>query len=277
MSNSWLLNIKRYYWAFRKDPASAIYLKNLQKFYTCSIQILGYGLQGKTNFGWCPICEKETTFIRKAPWLRDHYLCAKCRSIPRFRALIHILQKYFPDYKNLTIHESSPSGPGANKLKKQCSKYTYSFYFPDTMPGNYKENIRCENLENLTFADHSFDLFVTQDVFEHVMNPDKAFAEIARVLRPNGAHVFTVPQYQKETFIRAKQTTKGILHIAPKEYHGDPINERGSLVVTEWGVDLPEYIFRHSGLYTTVYLTRDPKLGLDGEFLEVFVSRKLTF
>ena len=44
----------------------------------------------------------------------------------------------------------------------------------------------------MTFQNESFDLFITQDVFEHVMEPNKAFKEIERVLKPGGAHVFTV-------------------------------------------------------------------------------------
>ena len=44
----------------------------------------------------------------------------------------------------------------------------------------------------MTFENESFDLFITQDVFEHVMTPNKAFKEIERVLKPGGAHVFTV-------------------------------------------------------------------------------------
>ena len=31
--------------------------------------------------------------------------------------------------------------------------------------------IRCENLEHLSFGDESFDLHLTQDVFEHLFDP----------------------------------------------------------------------------------------------------------
>ncbi|MGQ0519368.1 class I SAM-dependent methyltransferase, partial [Bacillus sp. D-CC] len=51
--------------------------------------------------------------------------------------------------------------------------------------------IRCENLEDMTFQNESFDLFITQDVFEHVMEPKKAFKEIERVLKPGGALLYT--------------------------------------------------------------------------------------
>lgn len=59
--------------------------------------------------GYCPICEAPTRFVAEQAWLRDHYLCVKCRSIPRQRALVQALNLVRPDWKTATIHESSPS------------------------------------------------------------------------------------------------------------------------------------------------------------------------
>ena len=58
------------------------------------------------------------------------------------------------------------------------------------LPVNISPGNRCENLEELTFDDNTFDLVITQDVLEHVLNPGKAFKEICRVLKPGGAHKF---------------------------------------------------------------------------------------
>ena len=49
----------------------------------------------KHNNGYCVICEKEATFIEHNDWLRDHYLCSTCHSIPRQRALVHVLNTFF--------------------------------------------------------------------------------------------------------------------------------------------------------------------------------------
>ncbi len=56
--------------------------------------------------------------------------------------------------------------------------------------------MRSENIEDLTFADESIDIFVTQDVLEHVFHPDRAIAEIHRVLKPGGTHIFTAPKHR---------------------------------------------------------------------------------
>ena len=57
-------------------------------------------------------------------------------------------------------------------------------------------------------------------------------------------------------------------------YHGNPIDGEGSLVTFDWGLDFTDFIFKHSGMTTIIYLEIDRKKGLDGEFLEVFISRK---
>lgn len=194
---------------------------------------------------------------------------------PRARAVMRALTLFFPRHRNMRIHESSPSGAASKKLETECDNYTSSYFWPDVPLGSYRNGIRSENLEQMTFDDAIFDLVITQDVFEHVLNPGKAFAEVARVLKPGGAHIFTVP-YSKstKTLVRAVQTTEGIKYLTEKRYHGNPIDPQGALVVTDWGYDLTDFIYLNSGITTTIYGITDPGLGLEAESLEVFVSRK---
>ena len=39
----------------------------------------------------------------------------------------------------------------------------------------------------------------------------------------------------------------GITHLMKPDYHGNPIDAAGSLVVTEWGDELCDFVFRSSG------------------------------
>jgi hypothetical protein len=81
----------------------------------------------------------------------------------------------------------------------------------------------------------------------------------------------------KETLVRATRGEDGkIRHLEPADYHGNPIDEKGSLVVTEWGRELCDFIYRTSGATTTAILIRDMSLGLAGEFCDVFISTKPT-
>lgn len=138
---------------------------------------------------------KKTVFYKRSRWLRDDLRCIRCESISRFRALIYVLNTYFPQWCNLTIHESSPGGASSIKIENECKNYIPTYFFPDTELGHIKNGYRCENLEKETFQSESFDLVITQDVFEHILNPTQAFSEIERTLKPNGCHVFTVPWY----------------------------------------------------------------------------------
>jgi SAM-dependent methyltransferase len=233
--------------------------------------------KGKISTGYCPICEKKVLFAKTGPWLRDEYKCLSCHSIPRNRALLRVLHQHFPSWRDLRVHESSPAGPSSGKLRRECKNLIASQYFPDVPRGEVRDGQRSEDLESLTFPDESFDLVITQDVFEHILRPAAAFAEIARTLKPGGAHVYTVPYYRgKKTVVRAWANADGrIEHLLEPDYHGNPIDPMGSLVITEWGDEICDFIFRTSGLTTTIFNFYDPQFGLEGEFLDVFISRKL--
>lgn len=238
---------------------------------------LGPMLRRGVRRGYCPICEKGTLFYKTGDWLRDHLLCLRCRSIPRWRALIGVLQESFPSWREMDLHESSPAGPASAKLSRECRRYVGTHFFPNVPVGTMFRGFRCEDLQAMTFADESFDLMVTSDVFEHIPDPARAFREVARILRPGGAHVFTVPWfYWKPTLVRAVIEDGQIRHLEPPDYHGNPIDEAGSLVFTEWGAELCHFIQEHSGLTTTAIRIHDPSQGIEGKFIEVFVSRKRT-
>jgi SAM-dependent methyltransferase len=229
------------------------------------------------NKGYCTICEAKTFFIEHDKWLRDYYHCINCGSIPRNRALVNALNKFYPGWEKLTIHESSPGGPLYYYFKRKAIGYTTSQYFEDVPRGSVKDGFLSEDICNLTFGDETFDVFITSDVFEHVMEPAKAFKEIGRVLKKGGIHIFTMPWYPslETTVQRAAKSSEGIMYLKEPVYHGNPIDEKGSLVTYDWGRDFIDFIYQNSGLSTTIYLEKNRHLGLDAEFLEVFISKKI--
>ena len=230
--------------------------------------------------GFCPICERTVTFSSSEQWFRDHLFCSGCGSIPRERALMKVINDFYPNYRNLSIHESSPGRRGASiKLLNECKGYTTSQYFPDVTPGlNHPlYGYRCENLESLTFSDNSFDLFVTQDVMEHIFNPQKAFKEIARVLKTGGAHVFTAPlvnKTKKSECWAARNENGEIIHYQPAEYHGNPVDAKGALVTMHWGYDIAGFITQTAKTPTTIIMIDNIDLGIRAEFIDVLLSTK---
>jgi SAM-dependent methyltransferase len=229
-----------------------------------------------SNAGYCVVCDAPAQFTARDQWLRDHYRCERCGSIPRERALLTVLERRFPDWRRLAIHESSPGLPSSEHLSRLCKSYLGTHFFRGAPPGSTERGFRSEDLSRQTFPDESFDLVITQDVMEHVLDPEAAFREIARTLKPGGAHVFTTPIYPDLAISerRARVRDGEVEYLAEPEYHGNPIDEAGSLVTVHWGQDIGEIIARSGGLMTTVYVLVDRGLGIDGEFLEVLVSRK---
>jgi SAM-dependent methyltransferase len=219
-----------------------------------------------------------TEFLSYDPWLRDNFRCTSCGSIPRHRALLKILELCYPNWSQLTIHESSPSGGGASaRLKAECREYLASQYFPDKPFGSLIDGYRNENLEALTFSDKSADIVITQDVLEHVYDPRAVFREVARILRPGGAHIFTVPIVNKHrpTQLWATKNADGtpqFLH--EPEFHGNPVDPKGSPVTMHWGYDIVDYIRDACGLNTVIEYVDDLSRGIRADYSEVLITRR---
>jgi SAM-dependent methyltransferase len=131
----------------------------------------------------------------------------------------------------------------------------------------------------MSFEDNTFDLFITQDVLEHVFHPEKALKEIMRVLKPGGAHVFTAPKHRGlgPSYARALLINDNIQYLAEVEYHGNPVGDGRALVTWDFGDDFEELVSNWTSSPVLVYLMRDRQLGIDGEYIEVFVIKKSIF
>ena len=230
------------------------------------------------NEGFCPACAQQVKFEAYNSWYRDHYRCTSCGSIPRERALMDTLESYFPNWRDLVIHESSPiSRGGSLRLSTECKEYLSSQYFPNNQPGEMVNGVRCENLEKLTFEDESIDIHISQDVLEHVFDPAAVFKEIARTLKPGGAHIFTTPIVNKQnpSKLRARlKPDQTVEYLAEPEYHGNPVSADGSLVTVHWGYDICQYIFDACGLFTQLIIMDDISKGIRAEYIDVLFTWK---
>lgn len=117
-----------------------------------------------------------------------------------------------------------------------------SEYFDDVKRGSCKDGIRSEDLQSLTFDGNTFDAVIALDVFEHIADPWKAFAEVTRVLKPGGAGIITFPldARVKNTRRIAEMVNGKINYFARRAYHNDPLRKEGSPVFTKFGTDIQE-------------------------------------
>lgn len=250
------------------------YIKNKIK-YLYEYHIGSFYFKQKGN---CICCDKDVYFIARNPWLRDHFRCSNCHSIPRERALMFVIEKEYPEWESLKILESSPGRRGHSiKLKKKCKNYHQSHYHMHKPLGAMIDGFQNENLENLTFDDNVFDLIITSDVMEHIYNPEKAFKEIHRILKPGGAHIFSVPliNKHKKTITWATKGENGDpKFLYEPEWHNNPVDKKGSPVTMHWGFDIVDIIKENTGADCWIEHIDDLTKGIRAEFIEIIISKK---
>jgi Methyltransferase domain len=204
--------------------------------------------------GFCFVCGQWTEFLSswdyayevdgylQVNW-REHLLCPVCHLNNRRRASIHLLTEIVHPTKRSRIYATEQWSPLYRHLR-ECFRYVEgSEYLGDAVPTgqNNSAGIRNEDLTRLSFQDESFDVILCFEVLEHIPDYRRAFAECARILKPAGKMLFSVPFDTTATHnrIRARIRADGTIeHLLPSEYHGHPKNSKGSLCFQHFGWEM---------------------------------------
>ncbi|MGH7155567.1 MAG: class I SAM-dependent methyltransferase [Acetobacteraceae bacterium] len=154
--------------------------------------------------------------------------------------------------------------------------YVGSEYFGEQYPsGAVVNGVRHEDLQQLSFPDSSLDIVLSSDVLEHVPDAYRAHAEIYRVLRPGGRHIFTVPfreDWQDDVRAILRDGEQHLL--APPLYHGDPVRpEQGVLVWRIFGYEMLARLDR-LGFRAGMHRLYQPRYGIIGGGAIVFVAQR---
>ncbi|MBU8544285.1 MULTISPECIES: methyltransferase domain-containing protein [Roseomonadaceae] len=201
----------------------------------------------------CPVCGSARLTPVEEAGLRESIRCHSCYALGRSQAVAQVLLQRFGQSAEQTLVELLRRAPelrvhelgfvgGIAEVMRGWHGYSSSEYFDDVPLGEPgPQGVRCEDVTRLTYDPESFDVVLSQDVMEHVPDPRRGFAETFRVLRPGGAHIFTVPQDRdlRHSVTRARLGPNGVEHLLPATYHGDPVRDEGALVFTDYGLDLP--------------------------------------
>lgn len=187
----------------------------------------------------CRACRQMTVIIAFGDG-DEFRVCVRCRANLRFELLAEYLRRFWPDLASRDVLELDFNSP-LRPILAEARSYTRSFYRDHIAPGTVREDgAVCQDITRLTFADESLDVIVSSDVLEHVPDAWAAFRETARVLRPGGAHVFTVPPRPATRQRAALDNGRIVHHVTPPEYHRDPLDPAGVLAFWDYGPDLPE-------------------------------------
>lgn len=245
------------------------------------VQYRGYHRTGR-----CNVCGKTSLFICKdLVWPRNNMFCVHCNSSGRKRHVAKVLLSEVCRNSS-SMSEIPRNDPGIkiysadsydsfHKVLKDFSGFVSSVFDPKHKAGSeIEKRVFCQNLESLTFDSESFDVVITEDVFEHVRDHIKGFKSVHRVLKTNGIHIFTIPfNFDKPTLVRVKTSGDEDIQLLPPEYHGD--NIRGKILAYRtFGYDMFSQL-EEIGFSTTVDFSayKDLKTGIVDSF--VFISKKL--
>lgn len=206
--------------------------------------------------GHCTVCDATRQFMgpeggmRQEMSFRESLACASCHSISRHRAAIAVLQQALPATDQARIYITEQATTLFIGLRKRMRRLVGSEFVPELRKRwrlsswlwsqGCKSFVRYEDVTALSFRSGSKDAVVSFDVLEHVPDYPQALREFARVLRPGGVLVMTVPFYtasaHSETIARIGDDGS-IEHIGEPEYHGDPVSH-GVLCFHHLGWDL---------------------------------------
>lgn len=238
--------------------------------------------------GRCSICGARSFFdygSNRSP--REAFACGTCGFTLRWRDQAQILVDEFGQGQaesieslvslgaldTLDIYEPALRGPFVTRLNA-LPGYVRSYFWPDRdLGGVYENGVRNEDLTRLTFPDNSFDIVLTSDVMEHLYDFELAFAEISRVLKPGGLHVFTIPNdypFPDLTERRVERRAGEEVPIKPARYHNSGDGSQ-CLVYTDFGRDIVDLIDAY-GTQTRV-IRRSAQIEGAG-YNATFVTRK---
>lgn len=115
-----------------------------------------------------------------------------------------LVNPFYIARKGLYEHISALGGQvRGNTLDVGCGRKPYETLFRSSryvgLEIDTPDNRRCKKADvfydggAFPFGEAEFDSVVTNEVFEHVFDPDRFFGEIRRVLKPGGTLLMTVP------------------------------------------------------------------------------------
>ena len=220
----------------------------------------------------CPLC--GTTLIVKLASTAISVRCIRCGASAIHLSIMQVLNELYPDISGFDVYEMSSRGPLFTYLRRRAGRLFFSEYYDDVAPGEFSNGVQCQDVARLTYADASFDLCTSTEVFEHVADDRQGFREICRVLRSGGRLVFTVPLTGSgKTVERAVMVDGEIRHFLEPEYHGDAIRGQGRvLCFRNYGRDILQRL-RDIGFRESRLVPADP-LSWWGLGTEIVVATK---
>jgi SAM-dependent methyltransferase len=203
---------------------------------------------------YCSVCGKDQTMYYSAMEIskmlelghtnvfREGFFCPECHCNSRLRVMIQKMRKEYNRGMKVYLYEKiTPTYQAVSQFIPEDDLTGSEYFGSEHKSGEYIDGILHEDAAALSFADNSFDLMLSMDVFEHTYYYEKVFKEAYRVLKPGGKFLLTIPMrpaYDK-TIERAKIVDGEVVHILEPIMHGDPMDPGGgALEFIQYGWDI---------------------------------------
>ncbi|MGD9610380.1 MAG: class I SAM-dependent methyltransferase [Desulfovibrionaceae bacterium] len=242
--------------------------------------------------GYCLCCDSQVDFLidynysfhledgSRFPNLRERVVCPLCKMNSRQRLVAGLILKNISKTSEpQSVYLMEYVTPIYDFLLKKFPMHKIigsEYVGPQYKSGDSVGGIPHEDIECLSLATNSVDLIVSNDVFEHVFSPPRAFSECSRILKENGVMLATIPfkMHCQETIKRAEIVDGNIVNILPPIFHGNPMDPKGALVVHDFGWDLLAEIRKSGFSDVSIEVYRSVTFGHLGGGLMVFKAVK---
>lgn len=240
----------------------------------------------------CPVCGRVSAARRFSKNLRETGWCLRCGATNRNRQVALVACRAASEISGrpiralpalrdsgVVVYNTESQGALHEQLRTMPGYVSSEYLGPDHAPGEVVDGVTHQDLLRLSFADESIDVVLSSDVFEHVPDPYAAHAEVRRVLRRGGRHVFTVPYHFNRHAhldeVRARSGHDGAPELlAEPIYHDDPVRDEGVLVYTIFGLEMLVRL-AEIGFETRMYQLSDLWHGIVGPNAIVFEAVKV--
>lgn len=169
---------------------------------------------------------------------REHLMCDGLSS--RARAVLDAVLEYTAEHslpdRDVKIYGHEAVTRFALALRGRFPKFIGTEFCRSERERAALFPIRHGDAMHSEFPDGSFHLVVSCDVMEHVPDLDACLRDTARILRPGGRLIATLPLFHdRETGLRfaTLQPDGEIAYHLPPIYHGNPMDEAGGALVFE--------------------------------------------
>lgn len=243
--------------------------------------------------GFCAPCNKEVSFLVDMKfggrrngngWIpnwRERLECPECGLNNRQRLIATLVKQALNGKRNNNVYfmeQITPIFKWATQALVEHNVIGSEYLGFGCKSGEIENGIRHEDVQNLSFPVDKFEIIVSNDVFEHVPDPAKAFRECARVLKPGGLMMATIPFHSDkfDSVSRARLNDGEIEYSLPPIYHGNPVSEEGALVFSDFGWDILNEMKLAGFSKVAVSIYASERLGHLGSGQIVFEARRRT-